>query len=190
MPPTELSAEWTLREPGTGDGDQWIVEGYGALAAGIAAPLDIRLGQPVDTIHSDDRGVTLTTPSGTIHVDRCICTVPVSLLAAGVPRFDPPLPESHRLALSRLGMGRVEKVLLRFEDRWWPRSPSGYLRWYDREPSWCEWLDLTDGCGEPVVAGLIAADAIDHWHRGRSDEEVAHLATDALARWAEAVRSG
>ena len=69
-----------------------------------------------------------------------------------------------------------------------PKAPSGYLRWYDEKPSWGEWLDLTDGSGEPTVAGLIAANAIDRWHRGRPDEEVAVLATDALARWAAAVR--
>ena len=78
-------------------------------------------------------------------------------------------------------MGHVEKVILRFDDRWWPRSPSGYLRWYDEEPSWGEWLDLTDGSGAPTVAGLIAANAIDRWHRGRPDEEVA-AARDRRAR--------
>jgi hypothetical protein len=62
------------------------------------------------------------------------------------------------------------------------------LRWYDEEPSWGEWLDLADGSGAPAVAGLIAATAIDRWHRGRTDEEVAALATDGLARWAAAVR--
>ena len=36
-----------------------------------------------------------------LHLHR-----PVSLLAAGVPSFHPPLPEPHRDALSRLGMGR------------------------------------------------------------------------------------
>jgi monoamine oxidase len=129
-----------------------------------------------------------TTAAGIERADRCVCTVPLSLLAAGLPHFDPPLPAPHRHALSHLGMGRVEKVLMRFKRRWWPASPSGYLRWYAREPSWGEWLDLTDGCGEPVVAGLIAGPAIDRWHRGRSDEEVVGLAADALGRWADAVR--
>ena len=188
--PSELSARWALAEPGTGDGDQWIVEGYGALASEVASGLDIRLGNPVDRVTHDERCVILETNRfDPVVVDRCICTVPLGLLAAGRPTFDPPLPASHRAALAHLGMGRVEKVVLGFDDRWWPTSPSGYLRWYDDEPSWGEWLDLTDGSGAPVVAGLIAGDAIARWHRGRGDDEIAVLATDALARWAAAVSS-
>jgi len=186
--PSELSARWALAEPGTGDGDQWIVEGYGALAADTARGLEIRLDRPVDRVtHDDDRVVLTAEGSDPAVVDRCICTVPLSLLAASRPAFDPPLPPIQRAALAHLGMGRVEKVILAFDDRWWPPSSSGYLRWYDEEPSWGEWLDLTDGSGKPVVAGLIAGGAIDRWHRGRDDDEVAALATDALARWAAAV---
>jgi hypothetical protein len=186
--PAALSAHWALREPGTGDGDQWIVEGYGAIASDVARGLDIRLETPVAAIRYSEETVTVVTETDQIDADRCVCTVPLSLLAAGVPAFDPPLPDRHRDALSRLGMGRVEKVILRFDDRWWPHSPSGYMRWYDDEPSWGEWLDLTEGAGSPTVAGLIAANAIDRWHRGRPDGEVAVLATEALARWAAAVR--
>ena len=87
-------------------------------------------------------------------------------------------------------MGRVEKVILRFDDRWWPHSPSGYLRWYDEEPSWGEWLDLTDGAGAPTVAGLIAAERdrplASRAHRTRKSLRLAE--PSALARWAAAVR--
>jgi hypothetical protein len=81
----------------------------------------------------------------------------------------------------------VEKVILRFEERWWPVSPSGYLRWYDSPASWGEWLDLTDGVGVPMVAALIAGDAVRRHHHGRSDADVAAAAADALAAWAQSV---
>ena len=64
------------------------------------------------------------------------------------------------------------------------------MRWFDTPTSWCEWGDLTDGCGAPVVAGLIAHDAVDRHHRGRTDAEVVAAAADALWRWAAAVRAG
>ena len=86
-----------------------------------------------------------------------------------------------------IGTGVVEKVALAFEERWWPASASGYLRLYAEPPSWTEWLDLTDGCGRPVVVGLIAAGAVRRHHHGRTDEDVALAATDALADWARAL---
>jgi hypothetical protein len=86
-------------------------------------------------------------------------------------------------------MAAFEKAVLQFDERWWPVSPSGYLRWYDTPPSWTEWLDLTDVVGTPTIAGLIAADAVAAHHDGRSDEDVALAATDALAAWAAAVEA-
>lgn len=50
-----------------------------------------------------------------------------------------------------------------------------------------EWLDLTDAVGKPTIAGLIAADAIERQFTGRTDEQVAMAACEALQAWAAAV---
>ena len=101
--------------------------------------------------------------------------------------MSPGLTEQHRDALAHLTPVVVEKVILRFEERWWPSSESGYLRWCDTPASWGEWLDLTNGTGAPMVAGLIAGDAVTRRHRGRTDEEVATDVAAALAGLARAV---
>lgn len=184
-----LSANGAAGEPGVGAGDRWLPGGYTSLLARAAGVLDVRLGTPVRAIAWDRAGVTVTTAEGDEHrADACVCAIPVWL----VPALDlrPGLPAGHREALGRLSVGVVEKVVLRFEQRWWPRSPSGYLRWYDDPACWGEWLDLTDGLGVPVVAGLVAGDAARRLHHGASDEEVALAAAAALDRWAAAVRSG
>jgi hypothetical protein len=111
------------------------------------------------------------------------------LLQRGEPVLHPGLPEAHRQALARIGMGVVDKVILRFRQRWWPIPDGGYFRWYDTPASWGEWVDLTDGCGAPVVAALIAHDAVQQHHHGRNDEAVALAAAEALAAWSVAVRS-
>ena len=178
----ELSAA-ALAEPGVGVGDRWLPEGYARLFERLLAGVDVRLGRPVRRIHRDGRGVTVDD----LAAECCICTVPVWLLDR--IEFWPELPPAHVAARSRLRVGVIEKVLLRFEERWWPASANGYLRWYDDPPSWGEWLDLTDAIGAPVVAGFAAGEAVARHHRGRTDEQVALAATDALARWAAAVRS-
>lgn len=142
-------------EAGVGEGDRWVVGGYRqVLAPFLAAVPDLRLNFPVHRIcHGGGdpapdlaASVTVHGPDGaSVTADGCVCTIPVAVLAASLRRehstapcdpsvpalpglFDPPLGPSHTAALlSEITTGRVEKVVLRFESRWWPTSPSGYL---------------------------------------------------------------
>jgi hypothetical protein len=99
----------------------------------------------------------------------------------------PALPRSHARALARIGSGIVEKVLLRYPQRWWPAVPGGYLWWFDAPlPTWTEWADLTDGLGEPVLALLTAGAAARRLHAGRPDQAVAADAHAAVVRYAHA----
>ncbi|MFN8023962.1 MAG: FAD-dependent oxidoreductase [Acidimicrobiales bacterium] len=171
-----------LDEDGAAPGDPWLPGGHRQLTDHLATGLDVHLRHPVRSIEWDLDGVLVDE----IAADRCICTIPVGVLPS--IRFSPGLPAAHREALARLGMASFEKAVLQFDERWWPTSPSGYLRWYDEPASWTEWLDLTDVVGVPTIAGLIAGPAVATHHDGRSDDEVALAATAALARWTAAVR--
>lgn len=59
-----------------------------------------------------------------IQADVCVCTLPLGVLKESikddnersesdrfVPRFDPPLPESNKAAIRRLGFGCLNKVI-------------------------------------------------------------------------------
>ncbi|WEK32694.1 MAG: FAD-dependent oxidoreductase [Candidatus Pseudomonas phytovorans] len=180
LPVAQLSVS-ALDEEGVGQGDHMLPGGYSALVDVLARNLDIRLNTAVTHIDWSSERVTVNEEV----CDFCICTVPVGVLKA--LQFTPALPETHQQALTHLGMGRLEKVILQFDERWWPCSPSGYLRWYDVPASWGEWLDLTDAVGKPTIAGLIAADAIERQFSGRTDEQIAIAATEALQAWAAAL---
>lgn len=182
LPLESLSVD-ALDEEGVGAGDRFLPQGYSQLAVHLAEGLDIRLNQAVTAIDWSGDKVRI----GDENADFCICTVPIGVL--GDIRFTPPLPTAQQDALAHLGMGQLEKVVLQFDKRWWPVSPSGYLRWYDTPASFGEWLDLTDAVGTPTVAGLIAADALERVFTGRSDEEIALTACEALQAWADAVRT-
>lgn len=172
-----------LDEDGAAPGDPWLPGGYVQLVDHLAAGIDVQLSTPVKKIEWDIDGVFVDW----LSADRCICTVPVGVL--DTIEFAPGLPAAHRDALDHLGSAVFEKAVLQFDERWWPVSPSGYLRWYDTPASWTEWLDITDVAGVPTIAGLIAADAVDRHHTGRTDEDVALAATDALWRWSRAVQT-
>lgn len=184
-PHHRLSAHTVFVEPGVGVDDRWLPGGYRQLLHHLATDVDVRLRHPVRRIEWGAADVEVTADGERFSADCCICTIPVWLL----PEIElaPGLPAGHLDALAHITVGVVEKVILRFEERWWPVAPSGYLRWYDAPASWGEWLDLTDGVGVPMVAALIAGDAVRRHHHGRTDAEVAAAVADALAAWAQAV---
>lgn len=181
LPLESLSVD-ALDEEGVGAGDRFLPQGYSQLVAHLAEGLDIRLNRPATAIDWSGDQVRVADESA----DFCICTVPIGVLRD--IHFNPPLPPAQQNALDHLGMGQLEKVVLQFDERWWPVSPSGYLRWYDTPASFGEWLDLTEAVGTPTVAGLIAADALERVFAGRSDEEIALVACEALQAWADALR--
>lgn len=169
-------------EPGVGGGDAWLPGGYVQLIDHLSDGLDIRLSTPVRSVRWSDSGVDVDGLVG----ERCICTLPPWLLSS--IDLQPGLSATHLDALAHLAVGLVDKVVLQFDERWWPHDTNGYLRWYDNPATWGEWLDLTDGVGVPTVAGLVAREGVVRLHAGRSDAAVAADATAALAAWS-AVRT-
>lgn len=183
-PLDDLSARFGF-EPGVGAGDRWIVGGYGQVLDALAEGLDIRLVTPVRTVAIGDDGVDFDVDVDVDvgRADAAIVTAPVAVLRAGVIEFDPPLPAAHRGALELLTAGRVEKVALRFDRRWWPQSPSHYSRIADgRQGCVSEWLDLTDTLGVPLITGIFVGDWVAEMWDGRADADIAAAATTVLRR--------
>jgi monoamine oxidase len=90
--------------------------GIGAfVAAHLGRGLDIRLHTPATRIAWAGPGgrVRVDTPSGALTAGACIVTVSTGVLAAGVLRFDPPLPGSVQDCVAALPMGLAVKVVLR-----------------------------------------------------------------------------
>jgi monoamine oxidase len=99
-----------------------IEEGYDRLPQHLAEGLDVRLGFEIATVRWDAGGVAVVARDGRELAARsAISTLPVGVLASQRVRFSPVLPEAKRAALDRVEMGPVVKVLLRFQERFWPR---------------------------------------------------------------------
>ncbi|MEU4692500.1 FAD-dependent oxidoreductase [Actinoplanes sp. NPDC023714] len=170
-----LSARYGF-EPGVGEGDRWIVGSYRLLVDHLAGGLDVRLGRPVRRIVLSDSGVRLAGDGFEAGADAVIVTVPLPVLRE--IRFEPGLPEGHVAALERLGAGRVEKVVLRFDRRFWPSHPAGYYRIHGPEvTSVSEWLDATEADGVPTLVGLFAGPWLERLWDGTDEEVAARAAT-------------
>ncbi|AGL18862.1 amine oxidase [Actinoplanes sp. N902-109] len=165
-------------EPGVGQGDRWIAGGYRLLTDHLSRGLRVRTSSPVSHVATREDGAYVQDT----QFDAVLVTVPVGVLQAGTITFDPPLPEEHRAALSRLGMGRVEKVVLRFGERFWPVVRSGYYRVHGPgADDICEWLDASAADGVPTLVGLFAGPWLDGLWAG-TDAEVAARAADVIRR--------
>jgi monoamine oxidase len=97
-----------------------IIEGYSELMRKLAEPLDVRLASPVTRIEWSLEGVRVVAGAETYEARRAIITLPLAVLQAGDVVFDPPLPADKLHAASGLGAGATMKIILRFDERFWP----------------------------------------------------------------------
>ncbi|WP_006247415.1 flavin monoamine oxidase family protein [Mycolicibacterium tusciae] len=118
--PEELSLKWLGNEGEFGGGDLILPGGYQQLTQHLARGLAIKLGAEVKKVIHSDSGVRLETTQGVVDADRVIITIPLGVLKAGTIGFDPPLPEDKQAAIERLGFGLLDKVVLRFDQPFWP----------------------------------------------------------------------
>jgi monoamine oxidase len=112
-----------------GYGDSVFAEGFGSITDALAEGLDVRLGHVISRIEHGPPGVTVTTSAGRFEADVAIVTLPLGVLKAGGVEFAPRLPGVKHQAISRLGMGHLAKVVLRYDKPFWRRDQYvyGYL---------------------------------------------------------------
>lgn len=86
--------------------------GYGQLLQMVASRLNIiRLGCPVAKVAYTGDEVTVTTVGGDeVKGSAAIVSVPVGVLQRGAITFEPPLPAWKSSAMSKIGMGKLNKV--------------------------------------------------------------------------------
>jgi polyamine oxidase len=121
--PVQLSLRWFGFEEEMDGPDLILPGGYLQLARHLARGLTIQLGTVVTRIVHDDARVRVETSTGAMEADRVIVTVPLGVLKAQTIDFDPPLPDTKRQAIERLGFGVLDKVVLAFDHPCWPESP-------------------------------------------------------------------
>jgi monoamine oxidase len=93
------------------DSDSFCRQGYGALLAGLAAGLPVRLSDPVTRI-AWDGGVTVETAKGRLRARAAIVTVSTNVLAANKIAFAPALPKRQLDAAAKLSLGSFDHIAL------------------------------------------------------------------------------
>ena len=140
--------------------------------------LDVRTNKAVQKIKygsaHQHRKATITCEDGEVfEADRVVMTVPLGVLKQQSIEFEPPLPDWKQGAISRLGFGLLNKLVLVFQKPFWdpsrdmfgllrePRSGSGICQddySASRGQFYLFW-NCVQTTGLPVLIALMAGDA-------------------------------
>lgn len=182
----EYGGDWSLLSSWHFDagkdfpGDEAVITpGYGPILSLLARGIGLRLDEPVTAIAQSTKGVEITTTRGTHRADRAIVTLPLGVLQSGRIRFTEPLDQRRRRAMEGLGVGLLNKCVLRFDHAFWPQDVDWMEFLGPHETLWGDWTSYLKATGEPLLVGFNAA---------RTAEEVEGW-NDATASAIEALRA-
>ena len=106
-------------------GDNIVVGGFHNIALALSAGLDIRLSTPVTAVDYTADGsspVRVTTAAGeVVTADAVVVSLPIGCVRASTIRYTPPLPQWKEQAWRGIGSGLYNKVILHFDDVFWPK---------------------------------------------------------------------
>ncbi|KAJ9518779.1 hypothetical protein QJQ45_026059, partial [Haematococcus lacustris] len=158
----ELSARFFNQDEAFRGGDVLWSRGYEALMAPLAAGLDIVYGQNVTLVDGSSRQVVVRSASGAAwQAPFVICTFPLGVLKQSWRTlFRPALPARKVTAIQTLGMGLLNKVVLRFPTAFWDQdAPTDWMDWIPQTPgATFEFYSLFRGSGAPVLIAFSAGD--------------------------------
>lgn len=157
-----------------------VLDGYDRLPRHLAGGLDVRLGRRVTTIGWGQAGVQVRTADGaTFAAAAGITSLPHGVLASGAVDFEPPLPSAKAEAIAEIRTGAVVKVLLRFDERFWPRRMAQLV--CGSGPVTLYWAPAF-GSGGPPVLTAYATGARARVLSQVAAQRASELVLDDLAR--------
>jgi monoamine oxidase len=146
--------------------DAVLTPGYGPMAQHLARGLTLRLGEPVLRIAPVANGVEVTTTQGTHRAGRAIVTLPLGVLQSGRVAFAQPLDRARQRAIDGLGMGLLNKCVLRFDRVFWPPEADWITCLGPTDTLWVDWTSYLRATGRPLLAAFNAArmaDTVESW---------------------------
>jgi monoamine oxidase len=152
-----MSLKYWDQDSDFGGQDVLITQGYDQITSYLASGLDIRVSTKVTEINYAKTTVNVMTSNGTYTAPKVVITTPLGVLKAGAIKFTPSLPASYTSAISRLGMGLLNKLYLRFPYTFWNNQEQllGYIGL--EKGRWAEWFDLQRVTNQPILLGFNAA---------------------------------
>ncbi|MPC16723.1 Lysine-specific histone demethylase 1A [Portunus trituberculatus] len=152
-----------------------VRNGYSCVPVGLSEGLDIRLNTAVRKITYTNNGAEVTVSNArnhsspaTIKADAVLCTLPLGVLkqsigtnpsAPNTVSFNPPLPQWKADAITRLGFGNLNKVVLCFDRVFWDPNSNLFGHVGSTTVSRGELFLFWNLYRAPVLLALVAGEA-------------------------------
>ncbi|KAJ3298114.1 hypothetical protein HDU79_000516 [Rhizoclosmatium sp. JEL0117] len=116
-----------------------------------------------NALESELYPISVHTTHGTTYAAKTvICTLPLGILQSQHQSlFHPPLPPDHQIAISKLGVGLIDKIVLEFPHPFWAADLDGFWTFLP-ESGVRRGMDFDEGAEEP---GLVWFVNIEKMHR-------------------------
>lgn len=157
-----------------------VLDGYDRLPAHVGQGLDVRFGWRATTVAWSAQGVEIASDDGrTLAARAAVTTLPHGVLAGGDVGFEPALPSDKAGAIAAIRTGAVAKVLLRFDERFWPARMAQVA--CGTGPMNLYWPASYGTEGPPVLVGYATGPRAEALSRAGA-EAAFDIATDDLMR--------
>ena len=154
-------------------------QGYIQLVQALSKDLDIRTKHLVQQIAYDDSGVQVTTDRGVFSGSQVIVTVPLGVMKWGSIRFSPALPEEKIAAIERLGMGALNKLVLKFPQQFWPSQPHTMAYINGNIPDrYIEFYNWQKYIQQPILVAMFSGDFSRSLSQMPKTEAIQNILTD------------
>jgi monoamine oxidase len=147
-----------MRADHAGHGESRIREGYSALLAWYSRNLPIRFNSPVSEIQWGKEGVQLKCDVAIFSAQRCIITVPVSILQRSIC-FVPALPADKQWAINSFGFEPATKLIYRFREQFWSDDLT-YMAHEGITARW--WTPGYHRHSTPLICAYVTAERARH----------------------------
>ncbi len=174
-----LSAYWYDSADSFDGADTLLANGFDVLIDLLAKGLSIRTGEIVRRIDWSNSPLKVTTNTSDFLADKVLVTLPLGVLKGERVQFVPRLPVAKQSAISKLGMGVLNKCYLRFPKVFWPKDVDWLEYISEKHGEWTEWLSLVRAAGQPVLLGFNAGDR-GHAIESLTDQQIVDSAMTTL----------
>ena len=150
-------------------------QGFGSLVNALAKDLNILLAHVVKHVQYTNQSVKVTTNAGAFDFDRLVVTLPLGVLQSNDVTFEPALPDWKRDAIGRLGIGHAQRLMMRFEDTFWPKQVEFLGSTAPPSDRFIDWTNLYRRARDPMLSLWSAGPAAAAMET-ESDETLTKLA--------------
>lgn len=180
-PLNNLSARSLDQEKLFEGGHHLVVDGYQKILQVLLNGYEIVFNSPVNKINYERNKVKLISTQGECVADAVIVTIPLSVLQQNKIDFYPQLPARKITAFKNLGMGLLNKIIMRFPKMFWPREYhllSYCQKHYDFPPSFFNYNFYTQ---QPILAALPGGEIAEQLEQ-LSNKEIIDLVMQRLRK--------